>query len=48
MVINKKIIKKIEENYIKGFSNELEKYLLVKYSEEPFPYVQRAGSLCKY
>jgi hypothetical protein len=39
MVINKKIIKKIEENYIKGFSNELEKYLLVKYSEEPFPYV---------
>lgn len=39
MVINKKIIKKIEENYIKVFPNELEEYLLVKYSEEPFPYV---------
>ncbi len=39
MVISKKIIKKIEENYIKVFPNELEKFLLVKYSEEPFPYV---------
>lgn len=39
MLINKKIIKKVEENYLKIFSNELEKYLLVKYSEEPFPYV---------
>lgn len=39
MVISKRIIKKIEENYIKVFPNELEKFLLVKYSEEPFPYV---------
>ena len=39
MLINKKIIKKVENYLIKSFPNELEKYLLVKYSEEPFPYV---------
>lgn len=39
MIINKNIIRKIEQNYIKVFSNELEEYLLVKYAEEPFPYV---------
>lgn len=27
-----------EHNYIGGFSDELKKYLLVKYSKEPFPY----------
>ncbi len=38
MTINKTIIKELEDTYRKHLSDELKRYLLVKYSEEPFPY----------
>jgi hypothetical protein len=38
MILNGKIIKKIEHSYGKVFPGDLKKYLLVKYGEEPFPY----------
>ncbi len=38
MTINKKTIKKLEENYRKTFSDDFKQYLFQKYSEEPFPY----------
>jgi intein/homing endonuclease len=39
MIISKRIITELEYQYRKTFSDELKKYLLLKYSEEPFPYV---------
>lgn len=38
MIINKAIIKSIENNHRKFISEELKQYLLVKYADEPFPY----------
>lgn len=38
MTINKTIIKELEDTYRKLLPDELKRYLLVKYSEEPFPY----------
>jgi intein/homing endonuclease len=38
MVINKKIIKELENTYRAFFPNDLKRYLLVKYAEKPFPY----------
>lgn len=38
MTINKKIIRELENTYRMLFPNDLKRYLLVKYSEEPFPY----------
>ena len=39
MIISKRIITELEYQYRKTFSDELKKYLLLKYSTEPFPYV---------
>lgn len=39
MIISKKIIRELECKHRKNLSNELKKYLFLKYSEEPFPYV---------
>lgn len=39
MIISKEIVTELECKHRKAFSNELKKYLLLKYSEEPFPYV---------
>ncbi len=38
MVINKTIIKELEDAYRISFNSSLKKYLLVKYGEEPFPH----------
>ncbi len=38
MIINKKIIKKLETTYRKHFPDEFKLYLLVQYGQEPFPY----------
>lgn len=38
MIINNTIIKEFEHTYRKSFPNELKRYLLVKYAEDPFPY----------
>lgn len=38
MTINKTIIKEFEDTYRKLLPDELKQYLLVRYSEEPFPY----------
>lgn len=38
MIINKKIIKELENTYRTSFPDDLKLYLLVKYAEEPFPY----------
>lgn len=38
MTISKKIIRELENTYRMLFPNDLKRYLLVKYSEEPFPY----------
>jgi hypothetical protein len=38
MIIDKKFLKELEFNRRITIPNELRKYLLVKYSEEPFPY----------
>lgn len=38
MIINKKIIKKLETTYRKHFPDEFKQYLLVQYGQEPFPY----------
>lgn len=37
MIISKKIISELEQKERKVFSDELKRYLLVKYSQEPFP-----------
>ena len=39
MIISKKIVAELECKHRKNFSDELKKYLFLKYSEEPFPYV---------
>lgn len=39
MTINKKIIRRLENTYRRPFPDDLKRYLLDKYSEEPFPYV---------
>lgn len=38
MLINKTIIKELEHTYRRSFPDDLKRYLLVKYIEEPFPY----------
>lgn len=38
MTISKTIIKELENTYRRLFPNDLKRYLLVKYAEEPFPY----------
>jgi len=38
MSVTPKIIKKLEHIYRKSFPDELKRYLLEKYSEEPFPH----------
>jgi len=39
MIINKTVIRKLEHTYMRSFPDDLKRYLLVKYAEEPFPYV---------
>jgi len=38
MTINKTIIRELETIYKKSIPDDLKKYLLVKYEQEPFPY----------
>lgn len=38
MTINQTIVKELENTYRKRFPDELKRYLLVKYADEPFPY----------
>lgn len=38
MTITKAIIRELEYTYRRYLSGDLKRYLLVKYSEEPFPY----------
>jgi len=38
MIISKRIIRNLENANKRFFSKELKRYLLVKYSQEPFPY----------
>lgn len=38
MTINKTIIRELENIYKKSIPDDLKKYLLVKYEQEPFPY----------
>ena len=38
MIMSKKLLKNLEEMHRCAFPRELKRYLLVKYSEEPFPY----------
>jgi len=38
MIINKTIIRELEHTYRRSFPDDLKRYLLVKYAEEPFPY----------
>jgi len=38
MTINKTVIRKLEHTYRRSFPDDLKRYLLVKYAEEPFPY----------
>ena len=38
MTITKAIIRELEHTYRRYFPGDLKQYLLVKYSEEPFPY----------
>lgn len=38
MLINPKIIEELEHTYRQSFTEEFKLYLLMKYSEEPFPY----------
>lgn len=38
MTINKPIIRELENIYKKSIQDDLKKYLLVKYEQEPFPY----------
>jgi len=38
MTINKTIIRELENIYKKSIQDDLKKYLLVKYEQEPFPY----------
>lgn len=38
MTINKTIIRELEHTYRKSLTEDLKRYLLVKYAQEPFPY----------
>ncbi|RQD77961.1 MAG: hypothetical protein D5R97_01255 [Candidatus Syntrophonatronum acetioxidans] len=38
MTINEMIVKELENKWGRLFPDELKRYLLVKYAEEPFPY----------
>ncbi len=38
MTINETIVKELENKWGRLFPDELKRYLLVKYAEEPFPY----------
>lgn len=38
MIINKTIIKELEHTYRRSFPDDLKRYLLMKYAEEPFPH----------
>jgi hypothetical protein len=38
MTINKRIIAEFERTYRRFFPNDLKRYLLTKYSQEPFPH----------
>lgn len=38
MTINEAMIKELEDTYRKRLPDDLKRYLLVKYAEEPFPY----------
>jgi hypothetical protein len=38
MIINKSIIRELEHTYRRTFPEDLKKYLLVEYANEPFPY----------
>ena len=38
MTINQAIIRELEHTYRRSFPNDLKRYLLVKYAQEPFPY----------
>ena len=38
MTINKAMIKDLEDTYRKRLPDELKRYLLVEYADEPFPY----------
>jgi len=38
MTINKTMIRELEHTYRRSFPDDLKRYLLVKYAEEPFPY----------
>lgn len=38
MVINRTIVKELEHTYRRHLSDNLKRYLLVKYADEPFPY----------
>lgn len=46
MTINKEFIKELEDTYRKLLPDELKQYLLVQYSEEPFPYEYSEQDLC--
>jgi hypothetical protein len=39
MTVNRTIISELEHTYGRLFPDDLKQYLLVKYAEEPFPYV---------
>jgi len=38
MTINKRIIAEFERTYRRSFPDDLKRYLLAKYAQEPFPY----------
>lgn len=38
MTLNKIIIRELEHTYRRSFPDDLKRYLLVKYAQEPFPY----------
>ncbi|EHQ88596.1 hypothetical protein [Desulfosporosinus youngiae] len=38
MIITRKMLNEIEQNYRKSFPQEFKQYVLVNYAEEPFPY----------
>lgn len=38
MIISKTVIRELEHTYRRPFPDDLKRYLLVKYAEEPFPY----------
>ena len=38
MIINRQMLNEMEQTYRKSFPEEFKRYMLAKYSEEPFPY----------